>query len=95
MATKTWKIGERCIGGIITVTIKKEVVAVISKEWDMSAGTKKSSNQSNAKERDRLELDLQTTSAAYIELLHYIGQLTTSYYTDEIITWIRSKVPTV
>jgi len=92
MATKTWKIGERCIGGIITAVTKKDVVTIISKEWDMSAGTKKSSNQSNAKERDRLEVNLVTTFMWEIELANYIEQLSTHYHADEIVNWVRSKV---
>ena len=50
MATKTFKIGEYCKGGIITVEIKGKVISVIGKEWDYSKGSRKSSNQSNAKE---------------------------------------------
>jgi hypothetical protein len=33
MYTKTWKIGEVCQGGIITVEIKNSAISVIGKEW--------------------------------------------------------------
>ncbi len=45
MATKTFKIGEYCKGGIITVETKGSIVHIIAKEWDMSQGTRKNSNQ--------------------------------------------------
>jgi len=32
MAKKTWKLGEVCKGGIITVEIKNNIVNVIAKE---------------------------------------------------------------
>jgi hypothetical protein len=41
--TKTWKIGERCKGGIITVEISGNQVDVIAKDWDTSAGWNKGS----------------------------------------------------
>ena len=36
MATKTWKLGEICKGGIITVETKGNIVTIIGKEWDYS-----------------------------------------------------------
>lgn len=41
MATKTFKIGEYCKGGIITVETKGSTVHIIAKEWDYSQGTRK------------------------------------------------------
>jgi hypothetical protein len=49
MAKKTWKLGEVCRGGIITVETKENKVAIIGKEWDFAAGSNRGSNQSNAK----------------------------------------------
>ena len=57
MKTKTFKIGEYCKGGIITVEIKGKQIDVIAKDWDYSKGTMKSSDQSNAKEFDRLTVN--------------------------------------
>ena len=48
MNTKTWKIGEYCRGGVITVTVNEYAVRVIGKEWDLSAGTTRGSSQKNA-----------------------------------------------
>ena len=91
MKTKTFKIGEYCKGGIITIEIKGKVISVIGKEWDMSAGTRKSSNQSNAKEWTRGTI-LATDNDCHRQLFMFITDLTTSYYADNIIKWIESKV---
>lgn len=94
MATKTWKLGEYAQGGIITVTTTPNTVTVIGKQWDMSQGTRRSSNQSNAKEFSRKEFDISHSTNGMVqyaiegELCH----LTTSYYADQIMKWIKSKV---
>jgi hypothetical protein len=91
MATKTWKIGEYCKGGIITVQTKGNKVAIIGKEWDMSQGTRRSSNQKNAKEWTRLEIE-STNRNAYREAFNFLHDLTTSYYADQVLDWIKEKV---
>jgi hypothetical protein len=90
MAKKTWKLGEVCRGGIITVETKNNLIKVIGKEWDYSQGTKKGSNQSNAKEWTRLEIDAEVSDADR-QLSMFINDLTTSYHTDNIMKWIESK----
>ena len=92
MATKTWKIGEYCKGGIITVQTKGNKVAIIGKEWDMSQGTRRSSNQKNAKEWTRCEFDAKETAGAYREAFNFLHDLTTSYYADQVLDWIKEKV---
>ena len=42
--TKTWKLGEICQGGVVTVEVTGQKIAVIGKEWDYSAGSRKSSD---------------------------------------------------
>ena len=94
-ATKTWKIGEYCKGGIITVEINGKVIHIIGKEWDNSAGYKKSSNQSKAKEFTRYTVNLAVTylsKDAYNGCDTFLNDLTTSYYADEIMKWIETKV---
>jgi len=90
-ASKTFKIGEYAKGGIIQVKIQDKVITVIGKEWDYSTGSNKGSDQSNAKEFTRGTV-LATENNAYRKLYEFIVDLTTSYYTDEIIKWIQSKV---
>lgn len=89
-ATKTWKIGEYCKGGVITVEVTSKTVAVIGKEWDTSTGYGKSSNQSNAKEWTRLTI-LTEDSNGYRKLYEFLTDLTTHYYADTILNWIGTK----
>jgi hypothetical protein len=91
MATHTWKIGEYAKGGIITVEINKDKVDVIGKDWDMSKGTRRSSDQSNAKEWTRLTVKADEDRAKR-NVLEFLQDLTTSYYADMILKWIESKV---
>lgn len=90
MATKTFKIGEYAKGGVITVEIKGKVIIVIGKDWDFSTGSRKSSDQSNAKEFTRGTVE-STDPDAYFKLYDFLGNLTTHYYTEQIIEWISSK----
>lgn len=90
MASKTWKLGEVCRGGVITVEATANKVTVIAKEWDFSQGSNKGSNQSNAKEWDRLEV-YTFESQAENKLYNYLTDLTTSYYAEKILEWINTK----
>jgi hypothetical protein len=90
-ATKTFKIGEYCKGGVITVDINGGVISIIGKDWDTSTGFGKSSNQSNAKEFTRETISADD-SEAYRKMYFFLTDLTTSYYADTIIKWIQSKV---
>ena len=95
MKTKTWKIGEYCKGGIITAEIVTkngyEIVYVIGKEWDFSAGSNKGSNQSNAKEFIRLMVVPTEWNINEVqrELSDFLHDLTTSYYADQVMEWIN------
>lgn len=91
MAQKTFKIGEYCKGGIIQAIVKGDKVTVIGKDWDFSAGSNKGSDQSNAKEFTRKEVNVQNSTAKR-DLEMFLIDLTTSYYTDTVIEWIESKV---
>lgn len=91
MATKTFKIGEYCKGGIITIETTKTQVKVIAKEWDYSKGSSKNSDQSKAKEWNRLEVNLSDSNAER-SIDWFLFDLTTSYYAGEILEWIKTKV---
>ena len=91
MATKTWKIGEYCKGGIITIETTKTQVKVIAKEWDYSKGSSKGSDQSKAKEWNRLEVNLASNDAEN-KVNWFLFDLTSTYYTDVILDWIKTKV---
>jgi len=90
-ATKTFKIGEYAKGGVITVEINGNGVTIIGKDWDTSTGYTKKSNQSNAKEFTRLGV-LANQREAEWQLNEFLCDLTTVYYADEIMEWIKSKI---
>ena len=90
-ATKTFKIGEYAIGGIISVEINGNEINVINKEWDNSAGYSKNSSQKNAKVLSRYYFN-STKKEVRWELFNYLCELSTSYYADEIIKWIETKI---
>lgn len=98
MASKTFKIGESCVGGIITVDITKNKVTVINKDWDMSQGTRRSSNQSNAKELSRIEVvvpqgvDVFNNDKQFNAINDYLHELTTAYYADQVMKFIKTKI---
>lgn len=91
MATKTFKIGEYSRGGVITAEVKKNKVTVIFKEWDFSTGSRRSSNQKNAKELYRVEVDVDANNSEQ-NLMSALYDDTTSYYADMIMKWIKTKV---
>jgi hypothetical protein len=90
MATKTWKLGEVSRGGIITVEATSKQVTIIGKEWDFSKGSRRSSDQSNAKEFTRETVNVDSSSA-YRTLDNFLCDLTTSYYAGQILDWVKTK----
>lgn len=88
---KTWKLGEVCQGGIITVEINGSFITIIGKEWDYSKGSRRSSDQSNAKEFTRRTI-YSTGPNAYNNIYDFLIDLTTSYFTEEVIKWMVSKI---
>ena len=90
MASKTFKLGEHSRGGIISVITTKTNVTVIGSEWDTSTGYSKGSDQSNAKEFTRIEVNPNDIDAER-KLNFFIYDLTTSYYTDKIMGYIEKN----
>lgn len=90
MATKTFKIGEYARGGVITAVATKDKITIIGKEWDYSTGSRKSSDQSNAKEFTRLEVKTSEMNADR-KLNEFLCDLTTAYYCDMIMDWVYTK----
>ena len=91
MAKKTFKIGEYCKGGIITVEITGKTIDVIGKEWDHSQGSRKGSNQSNAKEFTRLSIHADNVDMEQAFTI-YLNDLTTHYYAEQVLDWIKEKI---
>jgi hypothetical protein len=90
MAEKTWKIGESAKGGVITARATKTQFTIIGKEWDFSKGSGRGSNQSNAKPFTQRTFGLTAEDERNAEM--FLNNLTTSYYTDQIMDWIKTKV---
>ena len=90
-ATKTFKIGEYCKGGIITVEISGNVIDIIGKDWDTSAGLTKKSNQSNAKEFIRETYNAKDSNVER-QMMNFLEDLTTHYYASEVVSYIKTKV---
>jgi len=90
-ATKTFKIGEYAKDGVITVEIHGKIITIIGKEWDYSTGSRKSSDQSNAKEFTR-GTTVCTEPNSYRHVMNFLCDLTTSFYAEQVMKWIESKV---
>ena len=91
MINKTWNIGEYCKGGVVTVEINDKQIDVIGKDWDYSVGHNKNSNQSNAKEFNRLTVNSNELNAER-KIRMFMCDLCTSYYSDVITDWIKTKI---
>jgi hypothetical protein len=89
--TKTWKLGEICKGGIITVEVTGQKIAIIGKEWDYSKGSNRGSNQNGAKEWTRLEVEANEYDAER-QVSNFLHDLTHSWAVDEIEKWIKPQV---
>jgi len=89
--TKTWKLGEVAKGGVITVTVTEKEILVQGKEWDYSKGSRRGSDQSNAKEFTRQTFNIESRNVER-ELADFLCDLTTSYWAGEITKWIKTKV---
>jgi len=77
MAKKQWKIGEWAIGGIIAVEIKNQYVTIKCLDWD----TKEEVRICHFSEDDKEEMQSN------------LWDMTSSYYTDQIMKWIKENTP--
>lgn len=91
MKTKTWKLGEICQGGVVTVNVKGQSITIIGKEWDYSKGSNKGSDQSGAKEFTRFEIEANEYGASR-KVLEFLQNLMHSWAADEIEKWIKERV---
>jgi len=89
--TKTWKLGEICKGGVVTVEVTGQKIAIIGKDWDFSKGSNRGSDQSGAKEWTRLEIEANEFNAQR-SVLEFLQDLMHSWAADEIEKWIGKQV---
>jgi len=73
--TKTWKIGECCVGGIIQIKVSGHTIRVIVKEW--KSGAVIHSNIFGRIHESRLE--------------NHLNEMTTSYYASKIMDWVKEN----
>lgn len=77
--TKTFKIGEYAVGGKIKVSIPKTLTNIKIDVLDSNYGTNKLVNQYIYYSFDRIRIERD------------LWQITTSYYTDMITSWINKN----
>jgi hypothetical protein len=77
--TKTFKIGEYAVGGKIRVSIPKTLTNIKIDILDSNYGTGKLVNQYIYYSFDRIRIERD------------LWQITTSYYTDMITSWINKN----
>lgn len=79
MTTKSFKIGECAVGGIIKIDITGKVIQVKALDWY----TKQVVSSGSAMSDDN--------NCEY-KLDEYLTDLSTSYYASKILDWIKTKV---
>ena len=93
MIKKTWAIGEACKGGVISVEINRDSsVNIINRSWDYNKGSLKTSDQSEAPEISRRVYYPSKSRGWRFDAEEYLNNLTTYYFSDQIIIWILRNV---
>ena len=77
--TKTFNIGEYAVGGRIKVTLSKSVLQIQALDWATRSVVRQQTFQA-----DR---DQGMTDATW-----FLEDLSTSYYADQIMTFVKSKM---
>ena len=92
MATKHFKIGEYCEGGVISAIATEDKVTVIQKNWDYSQGSRRSTCKiAKCTEIDRIQVT-PSSSDAYHRVSHFLDEITSIGWADEIIKFIEKTV---
>jgi hypothetical protein len=77
---KSFKIGEYAVGGIIRVQTDKDVITIQALDY--------------VTKQPIMEDRFHTERSGYLNQIdHFLFNLTTSYYTDKIMTYIKSIAP--
>jgi hypothetical protein len=75
MATKTFKIGEYAVGGIIRATVAKKAVKIQALDWTTKQVV---SERSFTHDFSLSKWDIES----------YLNDLTSCYYADKVLNWI-------
>ena len=106
MKTKTFAIGERCRGGVISVDIKDnpnfpkdKVIHVINRDWDMSKGNTTKSDQSQAPIIEKQvfvypgkDNPFKDPIEANRDIMEYLEELTHYCVAEDILKWIKNNI---
>ena len=79
MTTKTFKIGEYAVGGIIKVTTSNDEIIVKTIDWETK--DELSTYKVNPKKMD-----------ARYDMLNVLNEITTHYYSERILEWIEAQI---
>ena len=79
MAKKQFKIGEYAIGGIIAVEITGKIIQVKALDY-------------NSKKEVRTGSVIADERQAQWKLDNFLNELTSSYYAEKVLDWIKTKV---
>jgi hypothetical protein len=79
MASKTFKIGEYAVGGIIRVNTNGETVEIRAMDWNTNDILSK------------YEINLKREGARQ-DIVNVLEELTTHYYADNIIKWLQTRI---
>lgn len=78
-ATKSFKIGEHAIGGIIKVDVTGKVIQVKNLDW-------------NTKEEVQSGSCMTYDPNAKAKLMDYLEDVTSYYHAEQVVKWIETKV---
>ena len=79
MATKTFRIGEYAIGGIIQVRTTSDTINIDALDWN---------SKQKIMGREFQVRSMNVTN----EIDNYLNELTSSYYADKVFDFIKEKV---
>ena len=92
MAIKHYKIGERCAGGVLSVSVQKSYVIVTQKEGDYSQGSRRSDCKiDQCKELDHIRVGIGDNNA-HQKMMNFLEEITHYGIADDIVKWIESKI---
>lgn len=79
MANKTFKIGEYAVGGIIQVCTTSDTINIDALDWTTKEKIMGREFRVNMRDVD-------------FEIIHYLNELTSSYYADKVMDFIKENV---
>jgi len=77
-STKTFRIGEYAMGGIIQVVITGKIIQVFVKDWDTKVVMKTGTTSTEDDDVER-------------KLSDFLNEVTTHYYAEKVMKWIKEK----